>query len=217
MAALTGVLFYRQYKATAAKYFIWFLVYVAILELIGFYPTYFVKFGYSHIIRNTVFEHNYWYYTVFWYIGSAIFFTFYYHRIIVYKPYRSILKYGGALFLLSTIGYIFTHGEAFFNSQLAFVRIFGAIIVLIGVVFYFIEMLQSDRVLTFYRSLNFYISAIVLIWWLIITPLVFYNIYFSKADWNFVILKWQIYLFANIFMYSSFTFALIWCRPQNNS
>ncbi|RMZ50932.1 hypothetical protein EB822_06015 [Flavobacteriaceae bacterium PRS1] len=77
-------------------------------------------------------------------------------------------------------------------------------------------MLQSETILSFYKSINFYISSTILIWWLVITPLVFFQIYFLNVDWSFIILRWQIYLFMNIFMYSSFTIALIWCKPQND-
>ena len=92
--------------------------------------------------------------------------------------------------------------------------ILGSLIIFLCTVFYFFEILQSDNILTFYKLLNFYISTAIFIWWLIITPLVFYDIYNSNYDWNFIFLKWQIYLFANIFMYSTFTFALIFCKPE---
>ena len=94
--------------------------------------------------------------------------------------------------------------------------VLGAFIILLCISFYFIEILNSDKVLNFYKSINFWISITLLIWWLVITPLVFYDIYFSAVDWNFIILKWQIYLMMNIFMYTSFTIALIWCKPENN-
>jgi hypothetical protein len=44
--------------------------------------------------------------------------------------------------------------------------------------------------------------------------LVFYDIYNTNGDWNFIFLKWQIYLSANVFMYLTFTFALIFCKPD---
>ena len=75
-------------------------------------------------------------------------------------------------------------------------------------------MLQSYKVLNFYNELYFYISSAFLIWYLITTPLIFYQIYFSTADWSFIFLKWQIFLFANVFMYLTFTFALIYCKPE---
>ncbi len=173
MAAVTGILLYKRYSHTVARYFIWFLVYVALLELIGFYPVYFAKYDLLHIIKDTIFEDNYWYYTVFWSVGSVLFFVFYYHEVLRYNPYKATLKYGGFLFLISAIMYILTHIESFFSSQLVFITIFGLCLILLSVVFYFIEILLTNRILTFYRSLNFYISATLLIWWLVTTPLFF--------------------------------------------
>jgi len=217
MAASTGLLLYHKYKATEAKYFIWFLIYVVLMEFIGMYPSYFSKFGITYIIEDSIFEYNYWYYTIFWFMGSTLFYIFYYRKILTDHRFKDILKYIGILFIIGFAVNIFISWKEFFDSFFPFVNILGAFIILLCLTFYFIEMLQSDQILSFYKSLNFYISATLLVWWLVITPLVFYNIYFSTADWNFVFLRRDIYLFVNIFMYSSFTFALPWCRPQNNS
>ncbi|GAL73156.1 hypothetical protein JCM19302_3037 [Jejuia pallidilutea] len=73
----------------------------------------------------------------------------------------------------------------------------------------------------FYKSLNFYISAVIFIWWLIIAPLTFYDVYYKYEigvgvfDKAFVDLRFQIFLFANLFMYLTYTFALIWCKLEN--
>ena len=79
------------------------------------------------------------------------------------------------------------------------------------------EILLSDTILVFYKSINFYISVAILIWWLIITPIVFFEKYNTTSDWDYVFLKWQIKLFANICMYLTFTFALIFCKPENKT
>ena len=68
--------------------------------------------------------------------------------------------------------------------------------------------------LAFYKSINFYISIIIFIWWLIVTPLVFFESYNNTSDWSFVFLKWKIKLLSNVFMYLTFTFALIFCGPE---
>jgi uncharacterized membrane protein YfcA len=43
LPAIIGVYSYRKYKNTHAKYFIWFCVYVAIVEIIGSYKVMFEK------------------------------------------------------------------------------------------------------------------------------------------------------------------------------
>lgn len=214
IAALTGVLCYKKYKDTPVKYFIYFLVGVLFLELIGSYPRYVKKLEITWL-KETLFEHNYWFYTIFWKIGSVLFMIFFFRKILKNKIVKEVLKYSALLFLLSAVVYyIFNFKKLFLNFSPYFIDVSGAFIVLFCAAFYFVEVLKTDKILSFYKSIDFYISATVFVWWLIVTPITFYNIYYSASDWNFIVLKWQIYLSANIFMYLTFSFALLWCKPQ---
>ena len=212
--ALTGLLFYSNYKHTPAKYFIYFLVYLSIGDFINTYIKYIKNDGIFSFLEGTVFTANFWWSTLFWKIGAIVFFAFYYNKILERQSFKSIIKYSGYFFALFSIIYILINWHDYFVKDFPVIMVLGAIIIFLCSVFYFIEILVSDKILNFYKSLNFYISFAIFIWWLVITPLVFYDIYNTHDDWNFIFLRWQIYLFANIFMYSIFTFALIWCRPQ---
>ncbi len=216
LAAITGLFFYKKYKLTAAKYFIWFLVFIFFSDLFMNYISFIPNNGILSFIKGTVFERNHWWSTLYWKIGAIMFFTFFYSKILKRELFKLIIRYSSIVFLFFSISYILYHWRAYFTRFFPILSILGAIVIFLCTVFYFIEVLQSNKILTFYRSLNFYISFAIFIWWLIITPLVFYDIYNSLADWNFVFLKWEIYLFANIFMYVTFTFAFIWCRPEND-
>ncbi|MGZ0014761.1 hypothetical protein [Yeosuana sp. AK3] len=216
LAAVTGLMLYNKYKQTAAKYFIWFLVYLSVGDFIGSYVHYIKNDGFLNFLEGTVFIKNFWWSTLYWKIGAIIFFSFYYNSILTNERFKRIVKYSGYSFLSFSIVYILLNWDDYFVQFFPIISILGAIIIFLCTAFYFFEMLNSEKILTFYKSINFYISAAIFIWWLIITPLVFYDIYNSHYDWNFIFLKWQIYLFANILMYSTFTFALIWCKPEND-
>lgn len=216
LAAVTGLMLYNKYKQTAAKYFIWFLVYLSVGDFIGSYVHYIKNDGFLNFLEGTVFIKNFWWSTLYWKIGAILFFSFYYYYILTYEKFKGIVKYSGYSFLSFSIVYILLNWDDYFVQFFPIISILGAIIIFLCTAFYFFEMLSSEKILTFYKSINFYISAAIFIWWLIITPLVFYDIYNSHYDWNFIFLKWQIYLFANILMYSTFTFALIWCKPEND-
>jgi len=216
IAALTGVLLFRIYKNTAVKYFIWFLVYLTICDFIGGYKNFVHGYGFLNFLQETVFETNHWWFTLSWKVGAILFFSFYYTKILNTNQFKNIVKISGYIFLFFSVFYIAINWNEFFYRSFPIISIIGALMVFLCSVFYFIEVLQSDKILTFYRSLDFYISFAIFIWWLIITPLVFYDLYHSSGDWNFIFLKWQIYLFANIFMYAAFTFALIYCKPKLN-
>lgn len=220
LAAFTGLFFYKKYSSTFSKYFIWFLVCIAICDILGGYTWYVHSDKFLNFLIGTIIEKNYWWTTFYWGIGAVLFYGFYYYKVLKTNAFKSIIKWSTCMFLVFSIGYIFIHRSQFFNQFFSVISIAGASIIFLCSVFYFLETLQSDNILTFYKSLNFYISASIFIWWLIITPLTFYDIYFAyevgneNRDWNFIFLKWQIYLFANIFMYSTFTFALIYCKPD---
>lgn len=220
IAAITAILCYKKYKNTTIKYFIYFLVYVALIEFVGGIPGYVEKYDFlfdiKEKLKGTIFEKNYWWYTISWNIGAPIFYSFYFRKILKDNMFINTLKFTSFLFLVSSIIFIVLNLKAFFISSFPFINIFGTLMILLCVVFYFIEFLKSDEILIFYKSINFIVSTTIFLWWLVITPLVFYQIYYSKADWDFVILRWQIYLFANICMYLTFTFALIWCKPEND-
>lgn len=216
LAAVTGLILYKKYKPTAAKYFIWFLIYLSICDFLNTYVYYIANNSFLSFLKGTVFVWNYWWTTLYWEIGAIVFFSFYYHKILNNSKFKKTVLYFGYIFFVFSVVYILNNWEDYFVRFFPIISILGALIIFLCAVFYFIEILQSDKILTFYTSINFYISSAIFIWWLIITPLVFYDIYNSNKDWNFIFLKWQIYLFANIFMYLTFTFALIWCKPEKN-
>jgi len=60
IAAVTDLLCLKKYKTTAAKYFIYFLVYAFFVDLLGGYPRFLRTFNLSYLIENSVIKANYW-------------------------------------------------------------------------------------------------------------------------------------------------------------
>lgn len=214
MAAITGLVCYKKYKHTPVRFFIFFLCFIAVAEVLSLYTMLIKNGSVFWFLKGTVLQRNYWWGTLYWTIGSIMFYSFYFKQIIKTEKYLIILKYSRYFFLAYALIYIATHFNNYFLRNIPSLTIMGTIIIFMCVIFYFIEVLQSNKILKFYKSINFYISSVILIWWLIITPLVFYQVYFNNVDWNFIFLKWQIFLFSNIFMYSTFTFSFIFCNPE---
>lgn len=219
ISAVTGLIYYKKYKHTNAKYFIWFLVYILFFEILAGYTSlvenheslYDVKL----YLKGTIFEKNYWVYNLFWNILSTLFISFYYLKVLKSKKYSFVVRCATYIFVLFSIGYVTFNMDDFFYSNVIPIKIAAVSVIFLCIMFYFIEILNGDKILTFYRSFNFYVSTALLIWWLVTAPVMFYQIYFSKADWNFVFLRWQIFLFANFFMYSMFTVAIIYSKPED--
>ncbi|WP_282135970.1 hypothetical protein [Seonamhaeicola maritimus] len=219
-AAVTGLLFYKKYKFTAAKYFIWFLVYIVIFDTLSGYTKYVRPDRFLSFLIDTPFQKNHWLGTVYWDVGAILFFVFYYNKILKTKRFKIVLKYTAYLFVGISVVQIIVGWQDFFSQFFSVIILAGAVVIFEGTVFYFVEVLKSDKILTFYKSLNFYISSVIFIWWLIITPLTFYDVYFTYEiaagyqDLDYVFLRLQIFLFSNILMYSTFIFALIFCKPE---
>lgn len=214
LAVITGLFCYKKYKHNAATYFIVFLIYTFLIDALGGYNVYIKKFNAFYLIEDTILERNFLWYTIFWSMGSMLFYSFFYRRILKRESFKSLLKYATFMALAISIFQIIVHFNTLYNGFIPTVSIVTSLVIFLAITLYFIDILKTDKILYFYNSIYFYISTVLLIWWLITTPMVFYQIYFSTADWNFVLLKWQIYLFANLFMYLTFTFALIFCKPE---
>ena len=220
IAALTGVFVYKKYKDTPVKYFIWILIAIAIIELIGAYTVYVEKFEFLYPVRDflkgTRFEENNWFYTLFWKIGGPLAYAFYFCQIVKSLRSQKVIKATSLIFLIISISVIVLNFDLFFTSSFKLIQVLGAFLIVMSVTLFLIELLQTEKILSFYKSINFYIATTLLLWYLITTPLIFYDVYFSKEDMKYVVLKSAILLFSIIFMYATFTIALIFCKPQNN-
>ena len=213
-ATLTGIILFKKYKHTHARYFIFFLIYLSLGDFISTYTHYVKNNGLFNFLEGTVLEKNYWLSTLFWKIGAILFFAYYYNKILSTKKFKIIIKVIGYIFFGFSIIYILLNWDDYFIRFFPPINIFGACVIFFCTVFYFIEVLRSNKLLIFYKSLNFYISFAIFIWWLIITPIVFFDIYLLNRDIEYIRLRYLIYLIANIIMYSTFTFALIFCKPD---
>ncbi len=220
LAALTGVLCFKAYKHTSVRYFIYFLMYLTLCDTFGGYNRFVREDGFLSFLIDTPFEKNYWWSTLYWKIGAILFLGGYYQHILTNKWFKRVLKYALIAFASFSLFYIIFNWQAFFVSFFPAISVSGSLIVFMCSVFYFIEILQSDELLTFYNTFNFYVTVAIFMWWLIITPIVFYDIYGSydvgnnKRDFNYLRIRMFIYLFSNISMYLTFMFALIFCKPK---
>ncbi|MEL0456192.1 hypothetical protein WJN01_08145 [Flavobacteriaceae bacterium SZ-1-7] len=222
LAAITGLLCYKKYRNSVAKYFIWFLLLVAISDTLCFY-TFFVNPNRAlYFLIGTKVEKNHWWSTLYWDVGAIVFLCFFYYKILKTVLFQNIVKVAGYSFLFFSALYIGLNWEQFFFQFFEVFDLLGAAIVFMCSMFYFMEILTSDKILVFYKSIYFYITVTIFIWWLIITPLTFYDVYNTYEvgkppnDLNFRKLRRLVYLSANIFMYLTYTFSFLWCRPEND-
>jgi len=209
-----GIFFYKKYKCTAVTFFIKIIIYLFFVEIIGSYAFFYDRFDFLKPIYNSIFRKTYWWYTITFDLVGIILFSVFYQKIINKSIFKKTVKYSTYIFTVFSILYIVLNSDILFQHFFPVIQILGAIIILMCTVFYFMELLLNDKIINFYKSIYFYISIGVFLWWIILTPLSFYDLYFINADWNFIFLQWQIYLFANFFMYITFTIGLIVSKPE---
>ena len=216
IAAVTGLLLFKKFNNTPVKYFIYFLVYVFIADLLGSYTRILNQLDLSYLIEDTVFKRNFWLHTLTWYIGSAIFFNWYFRKVIKNNFLRNVLRYALLLFLIISVVSIAINFRQFFEGTFNIIRIGNMSIIMLCVAFYMYEILSNEKVLEFNKDINLYISVIIFIWLLITIPLVHFVCDNANTDPNQAELKWMIMLYANIFMYLSFAITLIISKSKKD-
>lgn len=217
LAALIGLIYYKKYKETITKYFIWYLIYIVVLESVGKYALYVRNGGFFSFLKGTLIESNHWWYTIFWQIGAILFFSFYFRKVLENVFNIAFLRILTLLFVSSSLVSILLDLKLFFKGWIPLIRISGAVVIFSCVILYFLELLRSDKILHFHKSLSFYISITILVFWLITTPLIFYAKYYTVSDWSFIYLKHKIYVYVNVFMYLMFSVGLIVSKPEKES
>jgi len=218
-AAIAGTIYLvrKKLRPPYTQLFVAYLWLVVFVETIGFYPTYnyFTNFAAMPFVEGTRFERNSWLYNSYSIIKFAIFYIFFIGQLQNKKSIK-FFRWITVLFVVSAIlNLLFT--DVFFERSSAYTFIVGAVI-LMGLIFvYYFELLKSDKILVFYKSLVFYISVGLLLWHVTTTPLFIYNKYFTLASPEFVKLHSNILDASNIFLYGIYIAAFFYCSSNKLS
>ncbi|MEP2935303.1 MAG: hypothetical protein ABJM06_06270 [Gilvibacter sp.] len=217
IAAFAGLYHIRKYKTgTYTKQVVYVLFFVAISELICTYATIaeYSDFKYFGFVKGTVFERNYWIHNIQLIITFSFFIN--YFRTRLRRGFVSqIIFYLVRIFIITAVlNLIFT--DIYFLGISKYTYITGSIFLLISILVYYFELLKSDSLLHFNKSLTFYISVGLLIYYLCITPLFIYGNYYN-SDSGDAFIKFYLYTLAcaNLVMYGTITAAFLLCKPNN--
>lgn len=222
LAALTGIFLLKKYKNDkAAKLFIYFLIYVNIFETIGSYPrlikSYESLFWIKDLLNNTIFYKNFWWYSITWAIGSSLFFSIYFFKVLKSKRLKLLVKrVTTVLVLIQMVLYIFKF-NTFMSNSVTEISLLQLTIIIFVTSVYFIELINSDAIIKFYKSLPFYVATGAFILIIIQTPLDFFQNYYNTKDFDFVTLNRAIRLFSIMIMYLTYTIGLIVSKPEETT
>ena len=207
LASIVGTIYFYKYRHTVLKYFLILLWYITLTEFSGWYIS-------ANRIESLLFFdqngtlYNLWMYNLLRiFTFSTIFYI--YMKSINTKKYKQLIKIFLITYLiLVVINWSFIQSFVFEMSEIP--KVIGSLFVTITVIFYFIELLKSEKIITFHRELLFWISVGILLYHSGTIPF--------TLKWNGYMLIpgiHKLFLINTILaltMYLTFTFGFIWSK-----
>ena len=212
LAAIFGTIYFYKYKNTHLRIFLYLLWLITFSEFLAYFisrPGHKIEALLYYNEENKNF-YNFWIYNI---LDSISFLVYYYifHNALQTLKYRYFIKiFAISYCILSVINWLFV--QDFYTEMQSYLFIIGAIFLIISIIFYYIELMRSEKILKFHRGLLFWISIGLLIYYSGTIPFsVQYNGYAIIPGIHELFLI--IYILA-ITMYLIFTFGFIWSKKN---
>ncbi len=218
LALVAGTIYITKYRAGfPARYFVFFLWLTFFVEIIfGWFPSLVYYVDSFSFLKGTLLEKNFWIYNIYHIINFYLY-TSYFKWNINSSLSKKILNFLLVAFLISSSANLFL-SNIFFTSLSSYTFIVGSVMFLLSISFYFFKMLKSDEVLSFNKTLPFYVAIGSLVYHLMITPIFIYDNYFNyEKNPDFVEVHEIILTSVNIFMYTCYTIGFFVCSRKNKS
>ena len=211
LSALIGIYYISKYQTpSVVRYFVYFLCLNVVVELFGNLPFVIEGSQYLSFLKGTFVEYNAWMYNSFTIVSYWFYISFFKWNLTNLR-FKQVLNILTIVFLVISISYLLVT-DVFFKSHTAFPMIFGTLIVVTSVFFYFFEMLKSEKILEFNNNLIFYIAIGAIVFHLCVPPLFIYSSFYSrKISIEFVKIR-QIILYSTIiFTYTCYIIGFAIC------
>lgn len=219
LAVFIASVTYKSYKNTSSRYFLFFLWFTMLIELFGlaryYYYTniqsnlYSVKFI-SSILTSKILHEEYfkqitWIYNLYRFVIFPFYIFFYLTLVSEKRKKKQILI---ILFICITISIIdlIINRNVFISEKLMITRISGGFFIFISASIYLMEILKSDKLLTFHKTLPFWITFGALIFYLTTIPIFIFKDYLFQS--NLSIYSIILYI-SNYFLYGCFIIGFI--------
>ncbi len=152
ITVITGTVYLYKYKHTVLKYFLMYLWYSVLTDFLGKWYITHTEHTHNHIIYN------------FYYLITFCFLLLLYRKLVAYKNHKKWILYFTVLYFFSFFLNLFY--QDYYTQIQAIPFIIGAISLVISIVFYFQEVLNSNEVLNIFKNLIFWISVGLLIYYI---------------------------------------------------
>ena len=209
LAAITGTIFFYKYKYTVLKYFLYLLWFITFIEFFSWFVSsnninFFLFFDENGI------KYNLWFYNLLRIVTYSTYFYIYSKSVSTKKFKISIQFFWVTYLILIIINWSIIQNFAFEISIIP--KIIGSLFVVISVIFYLIELLKSEKIILFHRTILFWMSIGLLLYYSGTIPF--------SLKWNEYALipgTHKLFLINAILaftMYSIFTFGFIWSKKE---
>lgn len=216
IAAFCGSYYIRRInkKEKWNKFLVSFLWLTVAVEIIALYAAagYYSDYKYFSFIKDTRFADNSWMYNIFLIINFT-FLTAYFRSFIEDYRIQRILKILISTYVIVAVGYLLST-DVFFKYFSWVSVVFGSILLIISILFFYFHILKGEKVLQLKGYLPFYISIGCGIFYLCTTPLFLYTNSLSVEDELFLNFYRYVLFFGNIFMYLFYSISFILCSKE---
>ena len=205
IAAIAGTIYIRKSRDKITRLFVYYLWVIVFVENIALYSRFMLNNYDNEIfiwIKNSPICGNHWLYNIKVLVDIILLGLYFKHLAVLKSLVRviNILTIGFVIFFL----FYFALSDTFFYRGIDYGFMIQTIIITAFVCMYFLYLIKSNKILEFYSSKHFYISTILLIWHLCITPLFIFSGYFRNINTNFIEFRAIVLLSSNIIMYICF-------------
>lgn len=203
-ACVTGIFYWKKVKDTYWKWFVAYLAVITVTELSAEYIGTILKNEALNIIIN-----------IYWSIPlQFLFFCWLFYRWFQKESKRKWALAGAVTFIAALVIEV-----SFFDKQnlvfLSLSYLTGNIVLLLLVLLFLLNFIQSDEILTYRTSMMFWVGLGLLIFYLGSLP--FFGL------WNTLAIKypdvfnvyWVVQMSLNCLMYLFFSIAFIWGNPKS--
>lgn len=204
VAAVTSFIYIKKWKNTYWKWFPYYLVFIVLAEIIG-----------TSFARHNMYIANFTFYSYLVIPVEFLFFFWVFHRALKSSKHRKMPVISSFIYMASLFSDIlyFRHYQFYYYSLSYTI---GNILLLILILIFFLQLVNSDKVLHFRQNILFWVSAGMLIYYLGSCPyyglrnLLVYKYYYT------INIYYSVFVYIlNCLMYLSFSFGIICGKPNS--
>src|SRR5690606_16260701 len=135
------------------------------------------------------------------------FYIYYYYLLMISIKKKQLVLYLLTLFIIVSLMDAVINRNDFISTNLAITRIVGGLFILISSSIYLMEILKSNELLVFHKTLPFWITFGALIYYLTTIPIFIFKQYLNEFD-SYSIYTTILYI-SNYFLYGFFIIGFI--------